>query len=56
MMLYRKTLYRNLGVRLSHENIIQQQTPFPLRISLRSLKILLKHLRCRLFSLPLRDF
>ena len=32
MLLPRKTLYRNLGVRLSHENIILQLTPFRLRI------------------------
>lgn len=30
MLLPRKTLYRNLGVRLSHESIILQLTPFPL--------------------------
>lgn len=31
MLFPRKTLYRNLGVRLSYENIILQLTPFPLR-------------------------
>lgn len=52
MLLPRKILTRSLGGRLSHEGIILQLTPFPLRIFVRSLKILLKCLRCVIKSSP----
>lgn len=55
MLLPRKILNRTLGGRLSHESIILQLTPFPLRIFVRSLKILLKCLSC-IIVVPSRFF
>lgn len=52
MLLPRKILNRTLGGRLSHESIILQLTPFPLRIFVRSLKILLKCLICIIKNSP----